>query len=84
MPVGAERLREAERGVPNRIILRRGVELEYFPGLIGSMLLDASLAAISNNLLRFLPGVLIGSSSSSSSPFSASCGMGAAPLVISA
>ena len=83
MPVGAERLLEADRGVPSLFILRRGVEFGYLPGLIGSKLLEDSLAAISNTFRRFLLGVLIGSSSSPSSSICV-CGMGAAPRVISA
>jgi hypothetical protein len=83
---GAERLREAERGVPSRIRLRRGVEFGYSPGLIESILPDASPGAIAITFRRFLPGVLIGSSSSSCSSSSAVYvrGIGAAPLVISA
>jgi hypothetical protein len=85
VPVGAERLREAERGVPRRACLRRGVEFGYFSGLMGSMLLEASLVAISNTFRRFLLGVLIGSSSSSSSSSSMRVrGIGAASFVISA
>jgi hypothetical protein len=83
MPEGAERLREANRGVPSLFILRRGVELGYLPGLIGSKLLEESLAAISNTFRRFLLGGLIGSSSSPSSS-TCVCVMGAASRVISA
>lgn len=83
--VGAERLREADRGVPGLSIRRLGVELGYFPGLMGSLLVEVSLAAISRTFRRFLPGVLIGSSSSSSSSSSICvCGIGAAPRVIAA
>jgi hypothetical protein len=77
MPVGAERLREPDRGVPNRFIVRRGVEFAYLPGLTGSKLVDASLAAISNTFRRFLLGVSIFSSEGAR-------GRGAAPRVISA
>ena len=77
MPVGAERLREPGRGVPSRFIVRRGVELGYLPGLIGSKLLEASLAAISKTFRRFLLGVSRCSSEGSG-------GSGAAPRVISA
>jgi hypothetical protein len=77
MPVGAERLREPDRGVPNRCIVRRGVEFAYLPGLIGSVLHDASVAAISNTFRRFLLGVSICSSEPAR-------GRGAAPRVISA
>jgi hypothetical protein len=55
--VGADRLLESERGVPSRINGRLGVEFGYRPGLIGSILLDESLAATSVILLLFLLGV---------------------------
>lgn len=83
MPVGAECLREAERGVPSRFIVCRGVEFGYIPGLLGSRILEVSLAVISSTFRRFLPGVLMGSSSSSSSSVCV-CGIGAALRMISA
>ena len=56
-PVGADRLLESDKGVHIRFDGRLGVELGYRPGLIGSILLEASLAATSIILLRFLLGV---------------------------
>ena len=55
--VGADRLLESESGVPSRINGRLGVEFGYRPGLIGSILLDVSLAETSIILLLFLLGV---------------------------
>jgi hypothetical protein len=77
MPVGAERLREPDGGVPNRCIVCRSVEFACLPGLIGSIVPDTSLAAVSNTFRRFLLGVSICSSE-------AARGREAAPRVISA
>jgi hypothetical protein len=55
--VGADSLLESERGVPSRTNGRLGVEFGYRPGLIGSILLDVSLAAASVIFLFFLLGV---------------------------
>jgi hypothetical protein len=55
--VGADRLLDSERGVPSRINGRLGVEFGYRPALIGSILLDVSLAATSIIFLLFLLGV---------------------------